>query len=48
MFEDFKKYYYQSIYNLFKKQLEKIAIEFNLDINELEELYLSDFKEYLK
>lgn len=47
MIKEFRKYYYTSIFNLFKEQLINIANEFNLDYKELEELYLSEFKEYL-
>jgi len=47
MLEEYRKFYYRSIYNLIKEQLVKISIEFNIDINELEKLYLTDFKEYL-
>lgn len=47
MIEEFRKYYYNSIFQLFKQELEKIANEFNLDYQELEDLYLSDFKKYL-
>lgn len=47
MLEDFRKYYYVAIYELFKNELKKIADEFNLDYQKLEDDYLSDFKKYL-
>lgn len=47
MIEEFKKYYYTQIYELLKTELKKIAEEFNLDYNELENTYLNDFKKVL-
>jgi len=47
MIKEYRKYFYKQIYDLFYSQLNKIAIEFNLDINELENEYLNNFKEFL-
>lgn len=47
MLNEYRKYYYKSIFELLKKELEKIANEFNLDYQQLEDEYLSDFKKYL-
>ena len=46
MITEYRKYFYKKIYDLFYSQLNKIAIEFNLDINELDAEYLNYLKEY--
>lgn len=43
MIVEFRKYYYNKIFELLKIELQKISNEFNLDYNELEKTYLSDF-----
>lgn len=43
MIVEFRKYYYNKIFELLKIELQKISMEFNLDYNELEKIYLSDF-----
>lgn len=48
MIKEFRKYYYKSIFELFKKELQKIATEFNLEYEELENTYLFEFKKNLK
>jgi len=45
---EYKKKIYGDLYKLFQKELKKISIEFNLDYKELEDLYLSEFKNFLK
>lgn len=47
MIDEYRKFYYTEIYKLFYEQLQKIANEHNLDINELEKEYLNFFKKYL-
>jgi len=44
---EYKQKIYGDLFNLLKKELEKIAIEFNLNYMELEESYLSELKEIL-
>tara|TARA_B110001454_G_scaffold101201_1_gene95575 strand:- start:209 stop:364 length:156 start_codon:yes stop_codon:yes gene_type:complete len=44
----YKQKFYSELYKLFQQELKKISIEFNLDYQELEDLYLSDFKNVLK
>lgn len=45
---EYKKKIYGDLYKLFQQELKKISIEFNLDYKELEDLYLSEFKNFLK
>jgi hypothetical protein len=47
LLHEYKKKIYGDIYNLFQKELRKISIEFKLDYQELEDLYLSEFKSFL-
>ena len=43
----YKKKIYGDLYKLFQEELKKISIEFKLDYQELEDLYLSEFKSFL-
>ena len=47
LYKEFKTHYYNSLYILFQNEFKKISIEFNLDYQELEDLYLSEFKSFL-
>jgi len=44
LLHDYKKKIYGDIYILFSKELKKIAIEFDLDYEELLEVYLTNLK----
>ena len=44
---EYKKKIYGDLYKLFQQELKKISIEFKLDYQELEYLYLSEFKNFL-
>lgn len=48
LLDQYKKKIYGDLYKLFQQELKKISIEFKLDYQDLEDLYLSDFKNFLK
>ena len=47
MLDTFKKIHITKIFNHYKKKLEEISKEFNLNYDELEEKYLKDMKAYI-
>lgn len=48
MLDTFKKIHFTKIFNHYKKKLEEISKEFNLDYNELENKYLKTMKDYIE
>ena len=48
LLDQYKQKIYGDLYKLFQQELKKISIEFKLDYQDLEDLYLSDFKNFLK
>ena len=48
MLETFKKIHITNIFEHYKKKLQEIAKEFDLDYSELEEKYLISFKNYIE
>ena len=48
MLAEFKKIFMKQAYENFKEKLLKIAEEFNLDYEELEQLYLKDIKDSIE
>jgi hypothetical protein len=48
MLDTFKKIHITNIFNRYKKKLQEIAKEFNLNYNDLEDKYLIDMRTYIE